>query len=255
MIYIAFTFWLFALLFVSRGIVKLWTGRVNPKIISWIILPGTLVAELSYYLASLLSGAEFRPRKLVDDAEGETTADKGAGKGVPYLTPLLTGLLPIVAALGLILLISSEFGHPVFASFNARGIEAPIDLPLLTEATIWDLLAGQAHLMGDAAAALGDALGQWPWDNPVAWLFEYLMICLILRLAPHRRPMRPALAAAAVVAMATAATVAIVSPQAQWLYDIWPLISYTWATALLLLMFTLCVRAVIALAEILAGKE
>lgn len=254
MIYVAFAFWLFALIFAARCTMKLWAQMVKPKVLSWAVLPGTLTAELAFYLGSLLSGADFRPRKLLDDTEETKTEKKPASSGVPYLTPVLTGLMPVLACMSLILLLSVELGHPVFRHFYMEDVEAPIRLPVLTGESLWGLLGSQVELMENAWAALTDSLAKWPWQNPKAWIFQYLMICLIVRMAPTRRPMRPALVGTAVVALVIAGT-AVVWTQGQWLHDIWPLLSYTWATALLLLAATLCIRGGVGLCKIVLNNE
>jgi len=249
-IYCAFAFWLFAIVFAARGALKLAGGMVGARVVDWIVLPGTLVAELTRYLACLLTGAEFHAGKLV----GEKQTAQTRGGGVPYLTALLTGLLPLAACMGLILLLSMGLDHPVFRSYYFARVEAPKDLPLKFD-TIWALLASQVQLMRGVCKALGNTLDNWPWKNWQGWLFQYLMICLTLRMAPNNRPLRPALAGVAIVAGLTAAVVAALSEEAVWLENLWPLLSYTWATALLLLAMALAARGLLALIAVLAGKE
>jgi hypothetical protein len=67
--------------------------------------------------------------------------------------------------------------------------------------------------------------------------------------------MRPVLIGTAVVAVAIIVTVKILSVGGHWLYAIWPMLSYAWATALLLMGLTLAVRGGVALARIVMGKE
>ncbi len=251
MIYCTFALWLFAIVFAARGVLKLAGDMVGARAVDWIVLPGTLVAELARYLACLLTGAEFHAGKLVGD---EQARQGRSPRGVPYLTALLTGLLPLAACMGLILLLSMGLDHPVFRSYYVAGVETPKDLPLKID-TIWVLLASQVQLMRDVCKALGNTLDNWPWQNWRGWLFQYLMICLTLRMAPGKRPLRPTLAAVAIVAGLTAAVVAIFSEKAAWLERLWPLLSYTWATALLLLAVTLAARGLVALVAVLAGKE
>ncbi len=255
MIYVAFAFWLFAVIFAARCIVLLWGQMVKPRVLSWLLLPGTLATELAFYLASLLSGAEFRLPTGGDKSDDGKGGLGVASGGVPYLTPLLTGLMPVLVCLAGIVLVASRFGGTVFERFALTEAAAPMNLPLLTSNTVWDLLAGQIHLLQGAWGALTAAVADWPWNAPQAWLFQYVMICLILRMAPIRRPMRPVLAGTAVVAAVIAITVRILSVGGDWLYKIWPLLSYTWATALLLMGLTLAVRGSVALARIVMGRE
>ncbi|MFW6155086.1 MAG: hypothetical protein ACOC95_07720 [Planctomycetota bacterium] len=254
MIYVAFAFWLFALIFAARCIVLLWGQMVKPGVLAWILLPGTLATELAFYLASLLSGAEFR-LPTAGDGDGDNGGLGVASGGVPYLTPLLTGLMPVLVCLGLIVILATRFGGAIFERFALTEAAAPMNLPLLSNATVWDLLGGQVHLLQAAWTALTGALAHWPWHAPQAWLFHYVMICLIVRMAPLRRPMRPVVFGTAAVAVMISIAVRIVSDGGNWLYDIWPLLSYTWATALLLMALTLAVRGGVALTRIVMGKE
>ncbi|NLF33178.1 MAG: hypothetical protein GX591_20115 [Planctomycetes bacterium] len=227
---------------------------VKPRVLAWILLPGTLTTELAFYLASLLSGAEFRLPKSGEKADGKGGLGVASG-GVPYLTPLLTGLMPVLACMALILVLVTRFGGAVFERFSLTQAAAPMNLPLLTSSTIWDVLIGQVHLLQGAWAAVTGVLADWPWNAPQAWLFQYLVVCLIVRMAPVRRPMRPVLFGTAVVAIVISLAVQILSVGGNWLYDIWPLLSYAWATALLLMALTLAVRGGVALTRIVMGKE
>ena len=246
-----FAFWLFAIVLAARGTLKLWTGMVPPRIVAWVLLPGSLASELSYYLACLLAGAEFRPGKLLDGNGDKPTSGVAAKSGTPYLTPLLIGLLPLVVCLALILLLSYGFDHPVFRSLYFADIDATRTPPYLGEGTIWTLLIEQVRILRGMCEGLAGTLSDWPWRNWRGWLFEYLMICLVLRMAPSRRPLRPTLIGVAVMAALIAAVVAAGSPGAKWMTDIWPLLSYTWATALLLLCVTLAIRGIVSLVKIL----
>jgi hypothetical protein len=251
-IYAAFAVWIFAIVFAARGTVGFWTALVKPRYLAWALLPGTLVSELGYFLACLLTGAEFQGRKLVDGDDGKGPGGETRG-GVPYLTPLLAGLLPMAACMGLIYLFSEGLDHPTFERFRQIGQLAPQALPDSGNA-FWDFLRHQVDLLQAAWTSLTDSLDAWPWNSWKAWILQYLMICLTLRMAPSRRPMRPALAGAAVLAGLTAAVVALFSSQAKWLQAIWPVVSYTWATALLLLTVTLAAIGLVRLAMLLAGR-
>ncbi|NQU76192.1 MAG: hypothetical protein HQ546_07770 [Planctomycetes bacterium] len=254
-IYFMFAFWLFAIVFAARGALAMWGGIIKPKTVAWAILPGTLVAEMACALGCLLTGAQVRLRRLTDVPQDKPDKALDAKNGIPYLTPLLTGLLPLVACIGLIGLLSAGLGRPVFADLYMGQIDAPRDVPYLSNATVWTMLNDQVWILDGHSRALTALLKGWPWQNWRAWLFEYLMICLVLCMAPIRRPLRPTLVAVAVVAFVGAAAVAIFSAEAMWLRRLWPLLSYTWATALLVLTVTLCVRGAVGLVRILLGKE
>lgn len=254
-LYLLFSAWLIATVLVARGALALLGSLVPIKYVSWALLPGTLLSELAYLLGCLVTGAQVRVGKLIDngDGRGDKADQAEARKGVPFLTPLLTGLLPVAVCLIAIFIVSDSLDHPVFTKFYLDGIDVPrYDNP--TPDMVWDVLIDQVKLVRDSWRALSQTLRNWPWENWRGWLFEYLMICLVLRLAPARRPLRPVLLGAVVAAGIIAAAVAI-SGKTDWFKsDLWRLLSYTYATAGLLLFVALIVRGVVGLAKILAGK-
>ena len=254
MIYCMFAFWLLAIVFAARGMLKLWGQMVKPKVVAWAVLPGTLVSEVLHMVACLLTGAEFRPRKLLEseDDPRPVSAEKG---GMKYLTPLLTAMLPLIGCMALIVLAGAQLGGDVFEGADFEDVSVTSSIPYLSEGTIWTILENQVHVLDAQFSNLGNALWSWPWMNWRSWLFVYLMICLIARMAPNGRPLRPVLAGTVVIAAVTAAVVAVLSTDEGWLHSLWPILSFTWATAATLLALTLCIRGAIGLANVLRGRE
>lgn len=253
MIYLAFAFWLFAIVLTARGILTLWAKLVKPRYLAIALIPGTLTAELGYLLGCLLSGAEVRVSHLFGKATGDGE-ESSSPKGVPYLTPVLTGMLPLAACIAMILLISTELGHPVFQSYRVNGVAAPKALPFVSGQSIWLFLEDQVHLLRDLWNALAATLNNYPWRNWKAWLFQYMLICLIVRMAPNGRPMRPALLGTAVVAGTAALGIAVGTGNAEALNSAWPLLSYVWASALGLLAMTLLIHGAFGLARMVRGR-
>ncbi|MCK4574593.1 MAG: hypothetical protein KAU36_09480, partial [candidate division Zixibacteria bacterium] len=93
------------------------------------------------------------------------------------------------------------------------------------------------------------------WTNWRVPLFVYLAMCLTIRLAPVRRPLRPTLAAVIVLA-GLIALVGVVWKRFDGLMDnLWPLVMYVWASLLFMLWVSLMVRGGVGLARALAGKD
>ncbi len=249
MIYCAFAIWLFAIVLAARGVLRLLAGMLKPRVVDWIVLPGTLASELARYLACLLTGGEFRSRKLVGDSD----TDDAAPAGVPYLTPLLTGLLPLAACLGLTVLLNATFDSQVYRHYEASGRDAAKEFSASNEC-VWQILRNQVDLLEFVTAAAQAKLSQWPWQNWKGWLLMYLTACLVLRTAPASRPLRPTLLGMAIIAGLAAGVAAIFSENAQWLHSVWPLLSFTWSVALALLAATLCIRGLVALSLALTGR-
>jgi len=86
-------------------------------------------------------------------------------------------------------------------------------------------------------------------------LFVYLSACLSVRLAPTTRPVRPTLAAAVLLAAVIAGIGAISGGLRHLINDIWPLLTYIYATLLFLLAVSGLVKGLVALAKALTERK
>jgi len=226
----------------------------------WALLPGTIVSEMAYIFGCLITGGEVRRAKLMDDsdgrrggADGESGGTQTTG-GLKVVGPVVASLLAIVACGAGILAAWSLLGKPVIDEFTLTGealrtSQLPQELPAGWDA-LWGQLDQQVHLLRGMCETWGE-LDWLRWRVP---LFVYLSLCLSIRLAPLRRPARPTLAAAVVIAGVIAAIGAVSSRFKDVIGDLWPLLTYVWALLLFVLVAALLVRGLIALGRILAGK-
>ena len=53
MLYAALTFWLLVVMFSAWGVHRLWSGLIKPRAVNFVLLPGTLVAQLGHVLGLL----------------------------------------------------------------------------------------------------------------------------------------------------------------------------------------------------------
>ena len=122
----------------------------------------------------------------------------------------------------------------------------PREIPTSANA-FWDQAVIHVHLL----RAMGRTWLNVRWIDWRVPLFVYLTLCLSIRLAPVRRSLRATLAAI----VATAAIIALLglwSKFDQLMLDLWPLVTYVWASLMLLLVLSLIVRGTVSLVQALA---
>lgn len=269
MIYAAFTIWLLLIIAMGMAIYRQWTALVKPQYVNYALLPGTVVSEMAYIFGCLITGGEIKRAKLIESAGGGKVGSKGLSSGgeggttasatvatprLKFIGPAVASLLAIVACGAAILALHAYLGRPVIETFSASmnnlSTKAlPMSLPGSWDG-FWDLMAQQVRLLQKACETYGDL----HWLNWRVPLFVYLAACLSIRLAPARKEVRAMLASAVLVAGAIALA-GVVSDQFRGLMlDLWPLLTYVWASLLLLLIVTLLVRAIVAMVKLLAGK-
>ena len=265
MIYLAFTFWLFMILFAGVGVYRLWTQMVRPLYVNWALLPGTFVSEMAYIFGCLVTGGEIRRVQLVPRrGEGRRGGD---GEPVTEDTPRLKVVGPAIASLcavlgvlaGLICLYSFLETPAIrafviqsgqWSPFSDKGL--PRELPTSWSA-FWQHLKHQLDLL----RGMLESWGELPWSDWRVPVFVYLAACLSIRLAPVGRDLRWTLAAMVLVA-ALIALAGLVSKRFDGLIrdgDVWYFVTYIWTLLLFLLVMTLLVRGLIALIGVLSGRK
>ena len=213
-----------------------------------------------------ISGGEIRRAKLIDTSGAKSSAKAGSDGGsasgpgteaaprLKFIGPAVASLLAIVACGAAILAANSYLGQPVLATFKftlgmppTAGL--PQELPLSWQG-FWDFLIDQVRLLQRTCETWTDL--KWlDWRVP---LFVYLAACLSIRLAPARREVRAMLAAAVLVAAGIGVAGLISDHLSDLMHELWPLVTYVWASLLFLLVLTLLIRGVVSLAAVLAGK-
>jgi len=260
-IYAAFTFWLLLIIFAGVGVYRLWAGLGKGVWLNWALLPGTIVSEMGYIFGCLITGGEVRRARIVPDPaaagkagnDGEPTTEASAR--LKYAGPILAALISIIACAAAILVVHSLLGGPVMGRFStAGGLLAHASLPTALPTSwdmLWDQITGQVVLLKRMCETWAGA----DWLDWRVGLFIYVSLCLAIKLSPTGRALRPTLAAA-VAASVIVALVGLVWPRFSGLIqDIWPLLTYVWASLLTVLVVTLIIRGLVALVCVLAGKE
>jgi hypothetical protein len=268
LIYAAFTVWLFLIIFMGMGVYRLWTQLVRPAWVNWALLPGTVVSEMAYIFGSLITGGEIRRAKLIDTSNAKAPAKAGSEGGgsasgpgteatpkLKFIGPAVASLLAIVACGAAIVTAHSYLGQPVIATFKfSLGMPPtaglPQELPLSWQG-FWDFMVDQVRLLQRTCETWTDL--KWlEWRVP---LFVYLAACLSIRLAPARREVREMLAAAVLVAAGIGIAGLVSDRFSDLMHELWPLVTYVWASLLFLLVLTLLIKGVVFLVAVLAGKK
>ncbi len=262
MIYAAFTLWLFLILFAGIGIYRLWSGLVRPAWLQWALLPGTVVSEMAYIFGCLITGGEIRRAKLMPEMkmkssvarkDGEPTTE--ASEGVKYVGPVVAALTAIVACAGAILIAHALLGEPVIKQFaTGDGLLRPAALPKALPTSwdgLWEQVSAQVLLLRRMCETWRDV----NWLNWRVPLFIYLSLCLAIQLSPVRRPIRSTLAAVVAITVIIALIGLGWKQFASLMQDIWPLLTYIWASLLALLVVTLLLQGLVALIRTLGGKD
>ena len=260
-IYIALTFWLFLVLFAGTAVYRMLGRFGKARWVDWALLPGTIVSEMAYIFGCLITGAEIRHAKLISSESKTGTTTAPATEATPKLKvvgPIIAALVAIVACMAAIVIVHSLLGDPVIGQF-APALEQPLQTShaMLPQALptswagFWDSLRGQVDLLERTCTTWGGAT----WFNWRVPLFVYLAICLAIRLAPVSRPVRPTLGAAVVVSVLIA-LIGLVSANFQHVIsDIWPLLTYVWASLLVVLTLVLLAHGAVYLTGVLSGKR
>jgi len=262
MIYATFTLWLVLVVFMGIGVYRMWASLGKPAWVNWALLPGTLVAQMAYIFGCLITGGEIKNAKMVPD--------KGDGGGAPKTSdsprlktvgPIISSLMVLVACGAATLAVHKALGKPVMERFSGQSsglfsystaskVELPKDLPRSWDDG-WKLAGRQVQLIKHTCETWWDL----EWSNWRVAVFVYLAICLAVRLGPVSRPIRPTLGAVCAAAGIIAIIGAIDKDFSDLMDDIWPLLTYVWASLLTLLAGTLAVLGTVALWRIMTGKE
>jgi len=255
-IYAAFTVWLVLTIFAGIGVYRIWASFGKGQWVNWALLPGTLVSEMAYIFGSLITGGEIKKAKLVPDR-----ADKGDGQPTTTATPRLQFVGPIVASLmslvacgAVILIVHALLGEPVMARFLDEEFVSQVSLSKELPET-WDALWDEVDKQVEILRRMCETWGSVDWLNWRVVLFVYLAACLAVRLGPVSRPIRATLGAVAAVAGVIALIGFIHKPFESVIHDIWPLMTYVWASLLLLLTGTLAVLGLMGLWRVITGKD
>ena len=240
------TFWLFVIVFSALGVHRLWSAMVQPKIVNWVLLPGTLVAQVGYIVGMLVTGGTINNTSLVKDDDSGAPQTGGDEKPkVPVVGSIIIALLPMAGCAVAIYWAARYFGERFIAATGELGFDAKI-LPVSLDsffATIRGGLGLAEHFVGTVRTA---DLGNWQ-----TLLFLYLAVCLTVRMAPLTGNIRGALGAIVLAGILGFLAGKILQPAGGAFAAAWPLVIFCVAVLLCLLIISLLAAAIVGLVKTL----
>lgn len=248
MLYAAMTFWLLILVFSAYGVYQLWAGMVQPQVINAVLLPGTLVAQLGRAIAVLITGGSVKDAGAAgSDAKSEPAAGVEAKPTTPGLGSFVVALLPILACGLTVHLVVMTVGHDVMGVPGDATLE--MTLPASFDSP-WELLRGAVTLVEQVTTTVRQSdFGQWQ-----SWVFVYLIICLMVRMAPLPGTQRGAIGAILFLGVAVALIGMATQATADTMGGVWHMLSFSVGSLLFLLLVSLMVRGGVGLFKILTNQ-
>lgn len=249
--YASMTFWLLVIVFCALGVHRLWTSLVQPKIVNSVLLPGTLVAQLGHILGLLVTGGTVNNTSLIkDDDSGAPQTSPEAQTRVPVFGAIITALLPLVGCAAAIYWVAQYFGTrtPILSSMEQIP---PAQMALPTSLThFFDLLRMAITLVQRFVdVVMSSDYGDWR-----TWLFLYLVVCLTVRMAPLTGNLRGSIGAIFITGLMAFLVGQITQSSAGLFTSAWPLIIFSSAVLLFLLMVSLLVRGMVTLIQTVQGQ-
>jgi hypothetical protein len=248
--YAALTFWLVVIVFTALGVHRVWCSLIEPKIVNVALLPGTLVAQIGYVLGMLITGGTINNTTLITNDE---TAEPQTGNDdttrIPFVGAVIVGLLPILGCAIAIYAVSQYLGSDILARMWLAAGSLP-DLPTELSKT-FNLMHGMLDLVEDLVKVIM-ASNLRDWHN---LLFVYLVICLTVRMAPLTGNIRGAVGALAVLGVLLFIVGQVASSSADLLSVMKPLITFSVAVLITLLIISLLIKGTISLIRIFANKR
>jgi|CXWL01.1.fsa_nt_gi hypothetical protein len=244
MLYAALTFWLLLIVFAAWGVRKLWSGIIQPKVFNSVLLPGTLIGLLGHVLGLLVTGATISETTLFkDDETGEPETTANPKPKIPVVGHVIIGLLPLLACGAGVFFTAKYLGGSTVTQIN-DDIVGP-NLPT-SIGGFWELLRNQITLMESTVSAIASA----DFHNWKTVAFLYLLICLVVRMAPFPGNLRGALGAIVILGIGggvASSLFDIADPRVQ---SGWAVLNLTVAVLLVLLFVSLLIRGLTGLVAV-----
>lgn len=247
--YASMTFWLFVIVLSALGVHRLWSSLVQPKVVNSLLLPGTLVAQVGHIVGLLITGGTVNNTSLIkDDDSGEPQTAPETQSRIPVVGSIVIALLPLVGCAAAIYWVSRYFGTPILASMEKLG---PQRMAMPTNvAMVFDSLRGCITL----AEQFMNVVQASDYQDWRTWLFLYLVVCLTVRMAPLTGNLRGSLGAILLTGGIAFLIAQVAQSSAGLLESAWPLVVFSTAVLLFLLLVSLLVKGLVLLAQTLYGK-
>lgn len=246
--YAAMTFWLLVIVFAALGVHRLWSSLVQPKVVNSILLPGTLVAQLGYVLGLLITGGTVNNTTLIkDDDSGEPETGGDEKPRVPLVGTMIIALLPMVGCAVAIYWTSRYWGSSIL---NAMADTSLASAQLPTTIDMFFAMLRQTVGLVEHLVSVVQRQNLTDWRT---LLYLYLVICLTVRMAPLTGNLRGSLAAIALCGVCTFLLGQMMSTASP-LASAWPLITFSAAVLLFLLIVSLIIKGLVCLIKAVSAS-
>jgi len=254
---LAFAFWLLLIVFMALGTHRLLEQFGKGRYVDWLLLPGVLVAEMAYVFGCLITGAEVRSASLFPTGTGRAAMTQTTPR-IKVAGPIMAALIAMAGCVATIVVLHGLLGEPIIRDFIADesglipkvGPDLSGQLPTTAE-EFWAFPGRQVQLvrkMYETCLAAN-------WLNWRVPLFVYLGLCLSIRLGPARRPVRPTLGAAVLGAIVLAVVQQASAAWADRINGLWLLLTYIWASLLLVLLLVALLRGCVYLVTVIREES
>ena len=246
---IAFAIWLLILLIAGFTIYRVWAQVLGPSFTDILLLPGTLLAEITYSIACLVCGRPAAAGLISDSRDYRAPMQVPTGKYGFYVS-MFAALLTISVMLVAYGKTTQQFGKPVImkatlqspadycqqtgAMLNIAPGSLPDKFPR-SLADLKDLGIFQIALMKRIAKAWFSQ----SWKNWRTWVYFYLSVSFLLRLTMVRHDGRATFAVNLAIALIIILGQRITGSFAgKLMCEPYALLTFMWGMMLYLILFT-----------------
>lgn len=238
MIYFSASLWMAAAVLLAWGVRAIWRGVISPRALNIALLPGTLIAQLGMIVAILMTEKELVPVSFLGEEEPDED-EKSEAPRVPFLQAVLVGLLPLVTVGAAVTLILIGPGAGLLEPVSADhvSLSPPQDI-----SAFWTQIR---HLVTLTEETL-NSLRLRDWGSWPTWLLTYLLVCLVMQLAPPARSSYGRFYAIALVGVAGSLVGTLVPAFPNVILAAWPRLVFVCGLLLLILTASLFLRGGVA---------
>jgi hypothetical protein len=218
MLYAALTFWLLVIVFAAAGVHRLWSRLIRPRVVNFILLPGTLIAQLGHVLGLLVTGNSVKNTKLMGDGEaGEPKSETPKEQRIPVIGPIIVGLLPLIACAACLYVAARYWGVGMLRGLEIGAGGAASELPL-TIGGVFALLRSAVTLVEHLVTTIADR----DLLHVTTVLFLYVATCLTVRMAPFDGNRRGAIGAIVLAGVVIAVLGSLSNVARDFVLSSWP---------------------------------
>ena len=249
MFYAAMIFWLLILIFAAYGTYQLWAGLIKPPVLNLMLLPGTLAAQSGRMVGMLISGGTIQNVSLLSEprSSGSSSSSKSSKPKIPMVGALLIALLPLLACGFSLYVVVATIGQDVLVAPETTVSQ---DTLPMTFNSMWEVLRNSIDVAEQVTATiLASDFRNWQ-----TWLFLYLIVTLMIRLAPMPGMQRSTIGAVLLIGLVLCLIGQFAQAPEEMLQNFWNLLNFSVGSLLCLLLVSLMVRGGVGLFRILTNQ-